>query len=95
MNVKSKYHLRKNLMRFLLRGFSLKVLVVVYLGLLCWQYTSYGILRGDEFWVPKSGMKMHISFLWKNVFSPNLWLLGLAMLADYFTWPVLFRSEIK
>gem|GEM_PF-2988473 len=94
MNVKNSYHMRQNVMRWLLQMFSAKFLVVIYLGLLTVQYMDYGALDGGQYWVPKPGFLAHLDFMIRYVVWPHVWHIAAAVLIDWLTWPLILRSEL-
>lgn len=95
MNVKNSYQMRRSVMRWLLAVFSAKFLVIVFLGLLAVQYVNYGVLDGGQYWVPKPGFSAHMDFIGRYVVWPHIWYFVAAILIDFLTWPILFRSELE
>ena len=95
MNIKNRYLMRRKMMRLVLQIFSAKAATVVYLGLLITQYESFGMLEGTGRWVPNPGSFNHLSFAIHYVLLAHVfWIIG-AILFDAFTWPILFRDELK
>jgi hypothetical protein len=95
MNVKSQYRLRRNVMHWMLKVFSAKFILLVFLGLLSVQFVNYGVLDRGQFWVPKPGFTAHMDFISRYVVWPHIWYLVAAILIDFLTWPILFRSELE
>lgn len=95
MNVKSRYEMRKIVLKILSVPMSFTGLWMVYIYILHRKFMAFGMSMYSLQWTVRPTTWMEIKVFWSQSILPLLPLLLIAAIADYWMWPYLFRRQQK